>query len=131
MKTADENKTTQNNIQQSCVSATPSCSSKVVIVSNIPYHGDLLSHKKRQNKASKDLNKHIRNVNKELRMKGENYLGYRRDRKAKINKTFKVKQDRVHLYVLQEIHTQVMDNINEQQRRYLFENFWKNMNWEQ
>ncbi|KAK9869826.1 hypothetical protein WA026_003555 [Henosepilachna vigintioctopunctata] len=35
----DENKTTQTNIQQSSVSATPSCSSKVVILSNIPYHG--------------------------------------------------------------------------------------------
>lgn len=89
----DENKTTQNNIQQSSVSATPSCSLKVVILSNVPYHGDLLSHKKRQNKASKDPNKYKRNINKELRMKGENYLGYRRDRKAKINETFKVKQD--------------------------------------
>ncbi|KAK9886535.1 hypothetical protein WA026_016810 [Henosepilachna vigintioctopunctata] len=49
----DENKTTQTNIQQSSVSATPSCSSKVVILSNIPYHGDLLSNKKDRTRRQK------------------------------------------------------------------------------
>ncbi|XP_022823936.1 uncharacterized protein LOC111362603 [Spodoptera litura] len=137
----DENKTIQNNIQQSSDSATPSCSSKVVILSNVAYHGDLLSHKKRQNKATKDPNKYKRNINKELRMKGENYLGYRRDRKAKINETFKVKQDVFKparsikppctSAFCKKSKLRSCDNINEQQRKYLFENFWKNMNWEQ
>ncbi|CAB3234825.1 unnamed protein product [Arctia plantaginis] len=89
----DKNNITQNTMQQSSASATPSCSSEVVILSNVPYHGDLLSHKKRQNKATKDPKKYKRNVNKELRMKGENYLGYRRDIEAKNNANFKVKQD--------------------------------------
>ncbi|KAK9870199.1 uncharacterized protein LOC115884776 isoform X2 [Sitophilus oryzae] len=137
----DENKTTQTNIQQSSVSATPSCSSKVVILSNIPYHGDLLSNKKRQNKASKDPNKYKRNINKELRMKGESYLGYRRDRKAKTNEKFKVKQDVFKparsmkppctSAFCKKSKLRSCDNINEEQRKYLFDNFWKNMNWEQ
>ncbi|CAH0719253.1 unnamed protein product, partial [Brenthis ino] len=128
-------------MQQSSASATPSCSSKVVILSNVPYHGDLLSHKKRQNKATKDSKKYKRNVNKELRMRGENYLGYRRDRKAKTNETFKVKQDVFKparsmkppcaSAFCKKSKLRSCDNINEQQRQYLFENFWKNMNWEQ
>ncbi|KAJ8720578.1 hypothetical protein PYW08_006043 [Mythimna loreyi] len=137
----DKNNTTQNNMQQSNVSATPSCSSKVVILSDVPYHGDLLSHKKRQNKASKDPKKYKRNINKELRMKGENYLGYRRDRKAKINETFKVKQDVFKparsmkppctSAFCKKSKLRSCDNINEEQRKHLFENFWQNMNWEQ
>lgn len=137
----DNNNTTQNNMQQSNVSATPSCSSKVVILSDVPYHGDLLSHKKRQNKASKDPKKYKRNINKELRMKGENYLGYRRDRKAKINETFKVKQDVFKparsmkppctSAFCKKSKLRSCDNINEEQRKHLFENFWQNMNWEQ
>ncbi|CAH2218324.1 jg12267 [Pararge aegeria aegeria] len=128
-------------MQQSNVSATPSCSSKVVILSDVPYHGDLLSHKKRQNKASKDPKKYKRNINKELRMKGENYLGYRRDRKAKINETFKVKQDIFKparsmkppctSAFCKKSKLRSCDNINEEQRKHLFENFWQNMNWEQ
>ncbi|CAH0720712.1 unnamed protein product, partial [Brenthis ino] len=140
-KRTDKNNITQNNMQQSSASATPSCSSKVVILSNVPYHGDLLSHKKRQNKATKDSKKYKRNVNKELRMRGENYLGYRRDRKAKTNETFKVKQDVFKparsmkppcaSAFCKKSKLRSCDNINEQQRQYLFENFWKNMNWEQ
>ncbi|CAG9796453.1 unnamed protein product [Diatraea saccharalis] len=137
----DKNNTTQNNMQQSSVSATPSCSSKVVILSDVPCHGDFLRNKKRQNKASKDPKKYKRNINKELQMKGENYLGYRRDRKAKRNETFKVKQDVFKparsmkppctTAFCKKSKLRSCDNINEQQRKYLFENFWKNMNWEQ
>ncbi|XP_045762734.1 uncharacterized protein LOC123865625 [Maniola jurtina] len=123
---------------KSSASTTPSCSSKLVILSNVPYHGDLLSHKKRQNKAAKNPKKYQRNVNKELRMKGEHYFGYR---KAKTNEKFKVKQD-----VFEPARSMKppctspfckksklgsCDNINEQQRQYFFENFWKNMNWQQ
>lgn len=137
----DKNNITHIDMQQSSASATPSCSSKVAILSNVPYHGDLLSHKKRQNKATKDPKKYKRNINKELRMKGENYLGYRRDRKAKTNETFKVKQDvfkparsmkpACTSAFCKKSKLRSCDNINEQQRQYLFENFWKNMNWEQ
>ncbi|CAH2246374.1 jg27640 [Pararge aegeria aegeria] len=125
-------------MQQSNVSATPSCSSKVVILSDVPYHGDLLSYKKRQNKASKDPKKYKRNIYKELRMKGENYLGYRRDRKAKINETFQVKQDVFKparsmkppctSTFCKKSKLRSCDNINEEQRKHLFENFWQNMN---
>lgn len=137
----DKNNIIQDNMQQSSASDTPSCSSKVVILSDVPYHGDLLSHKKRQNKATKDPKKYKRNVNKELRMKGENYLGYRRDRKAKTNETFKVKQDvfkparsmkpPCNSTFCKKSKLRSCNNINEQQRQYLFESFWKNMNWEQ
>lgn len=129
------------NMQQSSASAIPSSSSKVVILNNVPYHGDLLSHKKRQNKATTDPKKYKYSINKILRMKCENYLGYRRDRKAKTNETFKVKQDLFKparsmkppctTAFCKKLKLRSCDNINEQQRQYLFENFWKNMNWEQ
>ncbi|CAB3224987.1 unnamed protein product [Arctia plantaginis] len=74
-------------------------------------------------------------------MKGENYLGYRRDIEAKDNAKFKVKQDVFKparsmeppctSAFCKKSKLRSCDNINEQQRQYLFENFWKNMNWEQ
>lgn len=114
---------------------------KVVILSNEPYYGDLVNQKKRQNKASKDPNKYPRNLNKELRMKGEGYLGYRRDRKAKKTEKFKVKHDvfkparsmkpACTSSFCKKSKLRACDIINEEQRQHLFTTFWKTMNWEQ
>lgn len=65
---------------------------RVVILSDVPYHGDMTNNKKRNNKATMNPKLWQRNLAKEKREKGESYLGYRRDEKVSTTK-FKVKHD--------------------------------------
>ncbi|CAH4034446.1 unnamed protein product [Pieris brassicae] len=50
------------------------------------HHGDLATNKKRRSTVNKDTRKWKRIVNRDLRMKGEEYLGYRREKKKTIKK---------------------------------------------
>lgn len=113
----------------------------MIILSDVPYHGDLINQKQRQNKATKDPSKYQRNINKELRIKGELYLGYRRARKVKNNEKFKVKQDvfkparsmkpAYTSSICKKSNLRPCDLINKEQQKHKLTTFWKTTNWEQ
>ncbi|XP_045540071.1 uncharacterized protein LOC123722410 [Papilio machaon] len=104
------------------------------------YYGDLSINRKRKNKANKEPGKWKKNLNKNLRMKGEPYLGYRR---VTTNKNIKKK---IHHDVLRPARSmkpscissfckksklRSCQNIDEDKRKELFNTFWKTMSWEQ
>lgn len=103
------------------------------------YHGDLSLNRKRQNKANKEPEKWKKAMNKDLRMKGEAYLGYRRvtdtDMKKKIYHDVSRPARRIKpacdSLFCKKSKLRNCDNIDEEKRRELFETFWKKMSWDQ
>lgn len=106
------------------------------------YHGDLSINRKRKNKANKESGKWKKNLNKNLIMKGEAYLDYRRVTNYNTNHMTK----KVHHDVLRPARSmkptcissfckksklRSCDNTDEDKRKELFEIFWKTMTWEQ
>lgn len=127
----------------------PENNNRVIILSDITinssddiFNGNLLITRKRNAKVNKKPKTWQKNKNKQLRMEGQPYLGYRRDRKVTDNnKQFKVKHD-----VFRAAKTmkpicnsafcmksklRSCSTIHEEKRKLIFEMYWKNMNWEQ
>lgn len=106
-----------------------------------PYYGDLRHNKTRQNRVTKNPSGYARNANKVLRMKGEAYLGYRRDRKAKKGEKFRAEQDVCKPARImgspctsafcEKSKLRACADITDEQRQHLFDSFWQNMNWDQ
>ncbi|CAG9796288.1 unnamed protein product [Diatraea saccharalis] len=104
-------------------------------------YGDLNSNRKRSLKRFGDPNKWDKSVTKNKRMKGEEYIGYRRDKKVKRNEKFKVLHDiqrparemgpKCTSTFCNKSKVRGCSSLNDDERQNIFSKFWKHMTWEQ
>ncbi|XP_045485486.1 uncharacterized protein LOC110999393 isoform X1 [Pieris rapae] len=104
-------------------------------------YGDLNTNRKRSIKGFGNSNKWDKSRVKIKRMKGEEYVGYRRDRKVQGNEKFKVLHDiprparemapRCTSIFCTKSKIRGCPNLTDDERQDIFSKFWKNMTWDQ
>lgn len=96
------------------------------------FHGN--AHKEKKRKRN---NKHNwkKIVTKEKRMKGENYIGYRRTKENKIfhdsPREERKMGPRCNSKFCEKSAVRTCNEITEAQRKILFDKYWQSMNWDQ
>lgn len=104
-------------------------------------YGDLNSNRKRSIKGFGHSKKWDKSITKVKHMRGEEYLGYRRDRKVSGNEKFKVLHDiprpsretgpRCTSTFCIKSKVRGCSNLSDDERQNIFSKFWKGMTWEQ